>query len=53
MTTPFLQLSNNIRLSSKKDWFLGINYFYLGKQRIDLGILDPISSLDFCEKNME
>ena len=44
MTTPFLQLSNNIRLSSKKDWFLGVNYFYLGKQRIDLGILDPISS---------
>ena len=52
MTTPFLQLSNNIRLSSKKDWFLGINYFYLGKQRIDLGILDPISSLDFSLKKI-
>lgn len=52
MTTPFLQLSNNIRLSSKKDWFLGVNYFYLGKQRIDLGILDPISSLDFSLKKI-
>lgn len=52
MITPFVQLTNNIRLSSKKDWFLGANIFYLGKQRIDLGILNPISSLDLSLKKI-
>ena len=50
--TPFLQLNNNVRLSSKKDWYLGINYFYLGTSRADLGTLEPLQSLDLSLKKM-
>lgn len=52
LTTPFFQINNNIRLSSKKDWFAGVNFFYLGKRRIDLGILDPLASLDLSLKKI-
>lgn len=48
----FVQTSNNIRLSPKKDWFLGINYFYIGKQIINIGTLEPISSLDLTIKKI-
>lgn len=48
----FFQTSNNIRLSSKKDWFLGVNYFYLGKSRMELGILNPVQSLDVSIKKI-
>ena len=52
LATPFFQASNTIRLSSKKDWFLGVNYFYLGKSRQDLGILQPLQQLDFSLKKI-
>ncbi|MDO5616024.1 MAG: TonB-dependent receptor [Cruoricaptor ignavus] len=50
LVTPFFRANNNIRLSAKKDWFLGINYFWMGKQRIDLGIMNPIHQLDLSVK---
>ena len=52
MATPFFQTSNNIRLSSKKDWFLGVNYMYIGKQRVDLGTLKPLQKLDLSVKKI-
>lgn len=52
LATPFLQANNNIRLSSKKDWFLGVNYFWLGKQREDLGTVKPLQSLDISLKKI-
>ena len=41
-----IQANNNIRLSSKKDLFLGVNYFYLAPQQISIGKLSTIQSLD-------
>ena len=51
-TSPFFQTSNTIRLSSKKDWFFGVNYFYLGKSRIELGTLNAIQSVDLSLKKI-
>ncbi len=52
LATPFFQAQNTIRLSSKKDWFLGVNYFYLGKNKIDLGFLKPFQQLDLNLKKI-
>lgn len=52
LATPYIQASNNIRLSTKKDWFLGINYFWMGKQRADLGTINPIQQLDLSIKKI-
>ena len=52
LVTPFFQAQNTIRLSSKKDWFLGVNYFYLGKNKIDLGTLSPLQQLDLNVKKI-
>lgn len=52
LSTPFVQLNNTIRLSPKKDWYAGVNYFYLGKSREDLGFLQPLSSLDLNLKKI-
>lgn len=41
-----IQANNNIRLSSKKDLFLGVNYFYLAPQQISIGKLSALQSLD-------
>ena len=46
------QMSNNIRLSAKKDWFLGINYFYLSPLQIEIGELRPIQSADISVKKI-
>jgi iron complex outermembrane receptor protein len=45
-----LQLGNNIRLSSKKDWYLGVNYFFLSPQEIELGKLNTLQSFDLSLK---
>ena len=46
-TTSFVfKTNNNIRLSPKKDLFLNVNYFYVGSQILNIGVLEPISSLD-------
>ncbi len=46
-TTSFVfKTNNNIRVSPKKDLFLIVNYFYVGSQILNIGVLEPISSLD-------
>ncbi len=47
-----IQLNNNIRLSAKKDWYLGINYFYLSKLQLEVGALKPLQSLDLSLKKI-
>ncbi|MBK1894276.1 outer membrane beta-barrel family protein [Chryseobacterium paridis] len=46
------QFNNTIRLSSKKDWFLGVNYFYGGKSQIEIGELGTRQSLDLNVKKI-
>ena len=50
--TTFLgvQLNNTVRLSRKKDLFLGINYMYNSGLQIELGKLRPFQSLDLSLK---
>lgn len=50
-TNLFLQI-NNIRLTSKKDLFLGINYWYLSPKQIELGKLATLQSLDVNVKKI-
>lgn len=52
LTSFFTSLNNNIRLSSKKDWYLGVNFFYLSKARINLGTLESLMALDFSVKKI-
>ena len=47
-----IQTSNNIQLDKKKTWFLGVNYFYVDKQRIELGQLQSLMSLDLSVKKL-
>ena len=47
-----IQANNNIRLSSKKDLFLGVNYFYLAPQQISIGKLSTIQSLDISVRKI-
>jgi iron complex outermembrane recepter protein len=50
-STSFVVTSNNtIRLDKKKTWFLGVNYFYVDKQQIELGMLKNLMSLDLSIK---
>lgn len=50
--SPLIQANNNIRLDKAKTWFFGINYFYIGKQQIDIGMLKPLQSLDLSIKKV-
>ena len=45
-----LQTSNTIRLDKNKTWFLGVNYFYVDRQQIELGELASLMSLDLSLK---
>lgn len=45
-----IQTNNTIRLDKKKTWFLGVNYFYVDKQQIELGMLKNLMSLDLSIK---
>ena len=47
-----IQTYNTLRLSSKKDWFLGVNYWYVGAQILNIGTLQPLSSLDISIKKI-
>jgi hypothetical protein len=47
-----LQTNNTIRLDEKKTWFLGVNYFYVDKQQIELGQLNSLMSLDLNLKKL-
>lgn len=48
----FLQTNNTLQLNSKKDLFLGVNYFYIGSQILNIGTLKPLSSLDLSVKKL-
>lgn len=49
-TSILIQTNNTIRLDKKKTWFLGVNYFFVDKQQIELGMLKNLSSLDLSLK---
>lgn len=49
-TSILIQTNNTIRLDKKKTWFLGVNYFFVDKQQIELGMLRNLSSLDVSLK---
>lgn len=49
-TSIVIQTNNTIRLDKKKTWFLGINYFFVDKQQIELGLLKNLMSLDVSLK---
>ncbi|MGE8553632.1 MAG: TonB-dependent receptor domain-containing protein [Chryseobacterium jejuense] len=49
-TSLLIQTNNTIRLDKAKTWFLGVNFFYIDKQQIELGMLRGLSSLDLSIK---
>lgn len=49
-TSMVIQTNNTIRLDKKKTWFLGVNYFYVDKQQMELGMLKNLMSLDLSIK---
>ncbi|WP_419868940.1 TonB-dependent receptor domain-containing protein [Chryseobacterium sp. CT-SW4] len=49
-TSLIIQTNNTIRLDKKKTWFLGVNYFFVDKQQIELGLLKDLMSLDLSIK---
>lgn len=51
-TSFVVQTNNIIRLDKAKTWFLGVNYFYVDKQQIELGMLKNLSSLDLNLKKI-
>jgi hypothetical protein len=51
-TSLVIQTNNNIRLDKEKTWFLGVNYFFIDKQQIELGELKSLMSLDLNIKKI-
>lgn len=49
-TSIVIQSNNTLRLDKKKTWFLGVNYFFVDKQQIELGMLKNLMSLDLSIK---
>ncbi len=49
-TSLVITSNNTIRLDKKKTWFLGVNFFYVDQQQIELGILKDLMSLDLSIK---
>lgn len=49
-TSLIIQSNNTLRLDKKKTWFLGVNYFFVDKQQIELGMLKNLMSLDLSIK---
>ncbi|ASW74931.1 TonB-dependent receptor [Chryseobacterium piperi] len=49
-TSIVITSNNTIRLDKKKTWFLGVNYFFVDKQQIELGMLKNLMSLDLSIK---
>ncbi|MGV8916125.1 MAG: TonB-dependent receptor domain-containing protein [Kaistella sp.] len=47
-----IQTNNNLQLDKKKTWFLGVNYWYVDKQQIELGLLNELMSLDLTVKKL-
>ncbi|REC49134.1 outer membrane beta-barrel family protein [Chryseobacterium pennipullorum] len=51
-TSLLIQTNNTIRLDKKKTWFFGVNYFFVDKQQIELGLLKSLMSLDLSIKKV-
>lgn len=51
-TSIVIQTNNTIRLDKKKTWFAGVNYFFVDKQQIELGLLKNLMSLDLSLKKV-
>jgi iron complex outermembrane recepter protein len=51
-TSIVIQTNNTIRLDKKKTWFAGVNYFFVDKQQIELGVLKSLMSLDLSIKKI-
>ncbi|MDT3407498.1 MULTISPECIES: TonB-dependent receptor domain-containing protein [Chryseobacterium] len=49
-TSLMIQTNNTIRLDKNKSWFLGVNYFFVDRQQIELGLLKNLMSLDISIK---
>ncbi|MBV8324842.1 outer membrane beta-barrel family protein [Chryseobacterium sp.] len=49
-TSLVIQTNNTIRLDKNKSWFLGVNFFYIDKQQVELGLIKSLSSLDLSIK---
>nr|WP_315034864.1 outer membrane beta-barrel family protein [uncultured Chryseobacterium sp.] len=47
-----LTVNNIVRLSSKKDWYLGVNYFFASKEAMEGGVIGVRQSLDINLKKM-
>lgn len=51
-TSIVIQTNNTIRLDKNKTWFAGVNYFFVDKQQIELGVLRNLMSLDLSLKKI-
>lgn len=47
-----IQTNNTIRLDKNKTWFLGVNYWYVDNQQIEIGYLRSLMSLDTSIKKV-
>ncbi|MGH1519092.1 TonB-dependent receptor domain-containing protein [Chryseobacterium sp. JK1] len=45
-------INNTIRLSSKKDWFLGVNYFFASQAAMESGMIGARQSFDISLKKI-
>lgn len=48
----FFQANNMVRLSTKKDWFLGVNYWLMPSREMEIGTLHTQQSLDLSIKKI-
>lgn len=48
----FFQANNMIRLSAKKDWYLGVNYWLMPSRELEIGKLHTQQSLDLNIKKI-
>lgn len=49
-TSLLIQTNNTIRLDKAKSWFLGVNFFFIDKQQVELGQIRSLASLDISIK---
>ena len=51
-TSLVIQTNNTVQLDKKKTWFLGVNYWYVDQQQIEIGLLKNLMSLDLDLKKV-
>ena len=51
-TSLVIQTNNTVQLDKKKTWFLGVNYWYVDQQQIEIGLLKNLMSLDLDIKKV-